>query len=90
MSVAPPECAAASAAPGGAGGRVRGVTVRRAFWWPLPRYAHRRHWPWREQLLLRPRMQRHLQSVQQRPHPRRVVQLWRKGQVGGEPRCHGG
>ena len=70
---------------------MRGVRPWRALRWPLPRWVQRRHWPRREWLLLRLRRERQLRSVRQRPRPQRwVALLWRKGQVGEEPGCHGG
>ena len=76
---------------GGGGGWARGEGLRRAVRRPLPHWAQRRHWPQRERLLLRPRRERQLRSVRQRPRPQGWVTLQRRrGQVGEEPGCHGG
>ena len=73
------------------GGSARGEGLRRAVWSPLPRWAQRRHWPQRERLLLRPRRERRVRIVRQRPRPPGwVALLRRRGQVGEEPGCHGG
>ena len=75
---------------GGRAGSVAGAVLCR--WFARGEGLRRAvRWAQRERLLLRPRRERRVRIVRQRPRPPGwVALLRRRGQVGEEPGCHGG